>query len=80
MDEKNCVCGVENCAAMTEHAFAADNACWGEVGFELPCEFNKVYFEEGPVLKEEVVKVDAPAEEPEKQPEEPVDPETTEGE
>ncbi len=57
MDEKNCVCGVENCAAMTEHAIIAENACWGQVGFELPGEFSQVYLSEGPILKDKVVNI-----------------------
>lgn len=56
MDEKNCICGVENCEAILEHTAAA-NACWGQVGFELPSEFNQVYFTEGIVKKDKQVKV-----------------------
>ena len=56
MDEKNCICGVENCEAILEHTAAA-NACWGQVGFELPSEFNQVYFTEGIVKKDKQVKI-----------------------
>ena len=56
MDEKNCICGVENCEAILEHTAAA-NACWGQVGFELPSEFNQVYFTEGIVKKDKQIKV-----------------------
>ena len=57
MDVNNCVCGVENCEAMAKHAIAAANACWGEVGFELPGNFNKVYLNEGPIFMDKKVEV-----------------------
>lgn len=47
---------------------AIENAAWGEVGFELPYMFNKVYLCEGPIAivdMEEKVEVETPDADPE---------------
>lgn len=40
---ENCTCEQAKCI----HEVAAENAVWGEKGFDLPYTFNKVYFAEG---------------------------------
>ena len=59
-------CGQNVCADANVCNTVFENAKWGEVGFDLPYAFNKVYFCDGVVVMNEGIE---PKEEPTQEPE-----------